>query len=248
MNRKALIIASPGKKGTDGYLPGVERDMKRYKEFLKSPLGGAWRDDEIAVLENPSKAIVDVNIILQSMADYSFTVFCGHGRHIGNPGSTYVQINDVTEIDSNLLRKGAEKHTLILDCCRVVYPTIVMDSVMAKRAAEGPTLNPQECRRFFDQRISECASGIVVMHACSLNETAGETSNEGGYFSSAIVKCSRSWHQNSDTDTEKQYSILSASRAFDLADTDVKARSGGRQNPTIEKPRVEKQFPFAVIA
>ncbi|KGC89758.1 caspase domain protein [Burkholderia pseudomallei] len=248
MNRKALIIASPGQRGSDGYLPGVELDMKLYESFLKSPLGGAWHDDEVIVLRDPSKAAVEAAIRAQQSADYSFTAFCGHGRHIGNPGSTHILISQGVEIDSNILRTGSLKHTLILDCCRVVQPTIVMDSVLAKRAATGPTLSADECRAYFDKRITECAKGLVVMHSCGINETAGETSNEGGYFSSATVRESKKWHQDSNVDTTKNYNVLSVSGVFDLATENVRTRSGRRQNPVIEKPRVEKHFPFAIIA
>jgi hypothetical protein len=37
MNRFALIIGSPGKIGTDGYLTGVPNDIKNYTEYQRWP-------------------------------------------------------------------------------------------------------------------------------------------------------------------------------------------------------------------
>ena len=49
MIRKALIIGNPGDAGSDRYCRGVDNDVQNLSVFLKSPAGGAWRDDEIAI-------------------------------------------------------------------------------------------------------------------------------------------------------------------------------------------------------
>lgn len=70
ISRKALIIGSPDKK-----IPGVNIDTANMNSFLKSAIGGAWKESEIINLTNPSKNIVISNINQLEKYDYSF-VFC----------------------------------------------------------------------------------------------------------------------------------------------------------------------------
>ena len=245
--RLALLIASPGTRGEDGYLPGTKADIDNYVRFLKSPLGGAWTNSEIVALTNPSKNEVDDVIRKQATVDYSFTTFSGHGRHVGTPGSTYIQLNKTTEIDSILLRKGSKKHTLVIDCCRVLHRTIAMDSAAVILEKRGISLSASECRKYFDEGIDDCASGLVVMVACTVNQTAGETSH-GGYYSGGLIEGAENWLSGKNTDTKNKYATLTVVAAHERAAESVISLSGGRQRPEIEKPRADKQFPFAIIA
>ena len=49
LSRKALLICNPGEDGAENYCKGVFVDVKRYRELLMSPIGGAWLDTEISV-------------------------------------------------------------------------------------------------------------------------------------------------------------------------------------------------------
>ena len=245
--RLALLISSPGINGEPDYLSGTKTDLDNYVRFLKSPLGGAWNESEIVALTNPSKIDVDAVIRRQANVDYSFTTFCGHGRHIGTPGSTFVQLNKSTELDSINLRKGAEKHTLVLDCCRVLEPLAIMDSAMDMMEKRGLSLSASECRKYFDKKIDACATGLVVMVACKVNETAGENIR-GGYYSGGLISGAKNWLTGNTTNTKDDYATLTVVAAHERAAESVISLSGGRQRPEIEKPRADKQFPFAIIA
>lgn len=57
---------------------------------------------------------------------------------------------------------------------------IVLEFVeVLMKAAAIAQLSPSECRRYYDKRIEECDIGLVVMYACSINETAGDDSSKG---------------------------------------------------------------------
>jgi hypothetical protein len=249
MTRRALIIANPGEKGKDGYCAGVEVDVSLYRDFLMSPSGGYWSHSEINVLHQPNVDTVKTIIKLQNLHDYSMTIFCGHGHFSSSSKSTVIQLKAGSYMDSNELRGGATKHTLILDCCReVMRPTrIVMDSV-AIMAKSMNTLNDRDCRKYYDKRIEDCAPGIIVCHACSVGETAGDSSSEGGFYSSSLIDAVESWQKETRVNTQENYKIFSVVSAHDRAQPSVIFKSGQRQHPQIEKPRSEKHFPFAIIA
>jgi hypothetical protein len=166
MNRKALIISNPGQQGTANFCAGVIKDVVNYRSFFLSPIGGLWRDFEILEMSRPTVAEVREKAKGLSRSDYAVVVFAGHGWYSTSLNSTGLELCDGQEIDSVELRSGAPKQTLILDCCRrksSAIPTKLTDSM--RFAKRGTTVNPEECRKFYDTCIGDCASGLVVMHA-----------------------------------------------------------------------------------
>src|ERR1017187_1682387 len=101
MTRKALIIANPGEEGKSGYCAGVLKDVNSYTRFLMSPIGGLWRADEIAVFHKPSRATTMAEVNSLASADYSITVFSGHGEHSSVSNSTIVELRPGTDLDSD---------------------------------------------------------------------------------------------------------------------------------------------------
>ena len=249
VNRKALIIGSPGVYGSESYLKGVAVDLKNYTDFFRSPLGGSWRQNEITVLQSPSKDSVINEIRALKSAEYSIVIFSGHGYHDGASNSTIVELSSSVSLDSKELKIGAPKHTLILDCCRQVYtPKLMFEDLakaMDKRAVQ---LSSDECRRYYDKHIADCANGIVTLYSCSVGESALDDASRGGVYLSSLLKVATQWLDQSSVDTSKNWNKLTVVGAHDRAELLVKQESGNRQNPNIQKPREEPYFPFAVIA
>ena len=247
-SRKALIIGAP-----DENIPGVNVDIKRLKDYFKSPVGGLWHDHEIITLLTPSSGTIRTYLSQLNSCDYSLVFFAGHGYHSIERKRTILHINKNETFDSLELRAGAQKHTLILDCCRKAESErrltksateAIFDSV------ERKILNPLECRKYFDQSIADCERGLVVMNACTVDETAGENNLEGGYYTSSLIDAGNEWAKKklSGIDLSRNFSILSTQSCHIAAVAQVKLLSGSRQNPSFESPRVEKKFPFAVVA
>jgi hypothetical protein len=245
MNRMAVLIASPCTEGTRDYLPGTIRDIEKYREFLLSPLGGAWKPEEITTLRNPSATKVASKASALTGADYGFVLFSGHGCHRGK--STWVLLNPSEEIDADQLRIGAPRQTLIVDCCRKTV-TEPLYEVLAKAHRMAPAyLHPGWCRTHYDMHIEKCGSYVAAMFACLRDETASETS-EGGYYADALLNAARDWLNNSDVDTATASAIFSVADAHEEARAQVRRQSGNRQNPDMGYARSGPQFPFAVIS
>lgn len=248
-SRKALIIGSPDEK-----IPGVNADIKNIKNYFKSPIGGLWYDHEITTLVSPLASKIRQEIELLKANDYSLIFFAGHGYHSIQKNRTILNINSHETLDSLEMRAGAKKHTLILDCCRkpqderrlakAKMEAMVFDSARSQK------LDPSACRQYFDKAISDCEAGIVVMNACSIDETAGESDTEGGYYTSSLIESAENWAGNrlASIDLQKNYATHSTQECHNVAAGKVKLLSGGRQNPTFESPRSEKKFPFSVVA
>ncbi|WP_354686361.1 caspase family protein [Cupriavidus necator] len=249
VSRKALIIGSPDEK-----IPGVKVDVENLKRFFMSPVGGLWYESEITTLITPSASDIRAEIEILKRKDYSLIFFAGHGYHSNQRGSTILHINSRETINSLELRVGAEKHTLILDCCRKREDEkrvlkAAMES-MTFDSARGQALTPAECRRYFEQDISRCDGGIVVMNSCAIDETAGESESAGGYYTSSLIGSANEWagKRLSNIDLTKLYATFSTQESHHAASARVKLLSGGRQTPAFEAPRAEKKFPFAVVA
>lgn len=249
ISRKALIIGAPDEK-----IPGVNLDIKNLSAFFKSPIGGSWYDKEITTLVSPSANDIRKQVELLRGYDYSLIFFAGHGYHSIERKRTILHINSKEILDSLELRTGAAKHSLIMDCCRKPESErrllkAIMDS-MCFTEAKTQQPNPTECRKYFNKAIGDCDNGLVVMNSCSIDETAGDSSSEGGYYTSSLIDSANDWaRKNLQTiDLTKDYSTLSTQQCHNWAAEQVKSLSGGRQNPTFESPRTEKKFPFAIIA
>lgn len=249
MGRKALIIGNPGKLGEPNYCDGVEKDLENYRSFLRSPVGGLWYDNEITVLLQPDAARTRAEIVAQVAADYSMTIFCGHGHYSTQSRSTIVELKPGVDLDSNELRRGADRHTLILDCCRAVaLAKRLVESLMAKAMKAEPVIHPSDCRKYFDQRLMLCPTGLVVLHACSVGETAGDSGTQGGYYSYSLLDGAVQWVRDTYVDTSRNTEFFSIVEAHEAAKRGVDTLSGGRQTPQIEKPRTSEYFPFAIIS
>ena len=79
MKIKALLIGAEG--SGDSYLPGVKQDINSFKNYLMSEDGGAWKDNEISILNSPSKLLLSLSLIniTAENNDFILIYFAGHG-------------------------------------------------------------------------------------------------------------------------------------------------------------------------
>lgn len=242
MKRSALIVLNPG--SGDNYCQGVEVDGKKYREFLTSPLGGAWTNDEITTLSTPDELTLQIELLKAKEAGYFFFVFAGHGCHSDDHNDTLIDLGKKL-FPLRRIRNTASRETIILDCCRERTSGVVLDSFMAKAAVLRSDLNALACRRAFDAHTLKCSETTVVMQACSIGQTAGDTP-EGGRYSRALLKSAKSWGQGKPSPYQitEIFSVAQVHAAAEQALLEQKVK----QKPTIEKPRSPLTFPFAVAA
>lgn len=251
MKRQALIISNPGEIGGENYCRGVLKDVENYRSFLRSAIGGAWKDTEIAEMPRPSAVDVELKVKALSAFDYVLIVFSGHGWHSTTLDSTVLTLRTGQEIASADLRLAATSQTIILDCCRVKHAGLpevrkrALDEMLAKSASR---FNREDCRRYYDKRIGECEGKLVVMYSCGADQTAADDDQRGGVYSYSLLEACNDFAEKSTVDISRGYEICSVVQAHEAAGTRVKLNSGSRQTPQIEKPRTSPYFPLCIVA
>lgn len=241
ITRKAIIISNPGEKGDEDYCEGVNKDIENYDAYLHSSTGGAWDSKEIKTLYKPRPKELRYAFEELPLCDYGLIVFSGHGHYSTRTQSTILSINGTDDYDSSeFYNTACLKLSIILDCCRKERYILREFAKAVEILEKSGSSNRYTCRRHYNERIEECDPGIVVMHACSINEYSYDDPERGGYYSSSLIHNAKKW-------AESDFGILSVSKTHIRACSDVIRMSGGRQHPQIEKPRsATKFFPFAV--
>ncbi|MDR3492161.1 MAG: caspase family protein [Gammaproteobacteria bacterium] len=247
--RRALLISNPGKEGAENFCKGVFVDIKKYKQFLTSPLGGAWLSSEIVHLDKPTSTQVDAEVYKLGSFGYTFILFTGHG-YFSNQ-TTMLELKENENYDSLNLRKFTTKRTILLDCCRkVVRPErifkVAMDS--AVESLNKRSLTTTECRKYFDKEIENCPDGNIVCYSCVKDEVSGDDGGNGGFYVSSLLEATNNWFKKNDVDLTKDYAKYSIAKAHDAAISLVARLSGDKQHPEITKARSAPYFPFAVMA
>ncbi|MBU0508778.1 caspase family protein [bacterium] len=243
MTRGSVIFGYPGELGQEDYCPGVLEDIEGYRRFLTSPNGGLWSENEIQQLTNASSGDVNRAIDRLEHVDYGLVVFSGHGSFASRTNTTVLQINRTSEIDHTELLRGAQRQTLILDCCRQPDERIVLEESIKKSAAAYVLSDASRCRVLFDESILACAPSRVVLYSCRISQVSIDTP-AGGLYSFSLVRHAMNWAARQG----QSRSVLSTVAAHNTAAITVGMRSNGTQTPVAEKPRSEPYFPFCVSA
>lgn len=178
MNRHALLIGN-----LDAV--GAQNDINNWKKFLRSGVGGAWNQNEIEVLINPSKVLLESRLFLikATAYDFVFVVYAGHG---GWQRSTILEINPQYETISETQLKGlAPREILTLDCCRGTSTTADVLNEAQLRMFSETTRSTIRAR--YDTRMMAASPQQVTLYACSIGESAYCT-NDGGYYTRNLIR------------------------------------------------------------
>ena len=258
MKRKAILIESSNVDGQQD-LPGARVDVKNWRSFLKSDLGGAWLDSEIVTLNKPYSQDVDESLKVDSDC-YSLVVFSGHGSD-GKILLNERWANNGYSI-ANLKPRG-NKGTVIIDSCRGVAE--VMNFSLAKAAfanesghavalhahhgravifASASTLSEsilnragiQTPRQKWENALAKDSNGVVQMLACSKGQDANEDPEAGGYYTSLLIQSADLWAINGSSAT-----IHTTKDAHDYAASKLPEN---QQKPEYSPSWLN--FPFAV--
>lgn len=249
MKRFGLIIANPGEEGRENYCEGVNKDVRNYENFLCSPVGGAWNKSEIHILQKPSSLEVLSAITQAKQADYAFIVFAGHGHYSADKRSTMLNLRPSVDIDSAVLRDGAKKQTVILDCCRKIERPMLVEKRAALAFADSAAsrMSTVNCRKYFDREVERCPNSLVLVHSCSIDQTAADDSGKGGLYSYNLIDSTNDWASSLSINSSLYFS-RSIVKTHEIAAAQVSRLSSNRQEPEIEKPRSEPYFPFGIVA
>lgn len=241
MKRKAIIIASPLRKGQSGFLPGVQYDAMNYATFLRSPLGGAWRSNEIEILVNPSKSQV-IETMFYTTGDYVFTAFSGHGGTDSKTKRSVLNINERESIWLSQLTAKASRQLAIVDTCSTYlnYGFPKEPQLIGDPFSPTSKLTLSQARYLFDHRVMASRRGWTVLHSSSPGEASIDT-EKGGVFSLSILKTAKIWEN-----MEGNGRFLPVSIAYSSSFMYLKKKLKANQTPRILHSGVNPNFPFAV--
>lgn len=199
MKRRALIITSPLTPDNASCIPGVLEDAKNFRNYLKSVRGGAWKDDEIVTMRNPTsqslyKYLKDINI---SRPDIFMLVFSGHGYISAASGNDVLLINDKQEIPVSHLETDAIRQINIFDACRKIrfdedfshYNDIGIGDIDIPAPAHHLKLS----RSIYNTIISKMPAGILDFYSTSIDDYSFVGQN-GSSFISALINAACNEH------------------------------------------------------
>lgn len=223
MKRSALLI------GNTGGLEGIGVDIERTASFLKSSLGGQWRDSEITKLFDPARKQVDeaLHRIRGERADYLFFLFTGHGCHYGQ---TELSLNDHEKLHESELNSLADRQLSIFDCCRVERQ--VIHKAFDARAV---TLESVETtRQRYESRIMQAAKQHAKLYACSVGEFSYD-SPQGAIYLANLLGAAASVASGHVT-VEEAHSVA---RAKTIAQA---TQNGNKQTPAAFQPKLPRDM------
>lgn len=212
--RHAILIESSMVDGED-HLPGAVKDVRSWQSFLTSNLGGAWDEGEISCLSMPTSESVARLIRLHSDG-YVFIAFSGHGfERVNRDGTTtkMLCLNDREKSVPTDAISPKKFATAIFDCCRgldfsILRAEVGMESYAcamdsAELANENFSQNSiiwqgrQACKKAFLSGLSRGEmSKTVNMFACSMNESANDNAEVGGYYTTLLIRGAMDWNLN----------------------------------------------------
>lgn len=239
MIRRALIIYCDNTKS--GKLEGPSQDNINLIKHLTDYRGGEWYSYEILSLKNPSKMQIDTAVIdFLNVADYSFTVFSGHGYINSDEEMQYLEVAD-GDISIQKLISKSDRQTLIIDACRGYFKPTNEDFIKASRDySESFTGDLVSTRLLFENSIMAAEKGISALFAASENESALDTDKGGAYLYS-LLKSSQGWYE-----AKNRESVLDIREAHTLGTKYMNIKFLTIQNPVIIPEKRLKYFPFSV--
>ncbi|MFN8116225.1 MAG: hypothetical protein U0W65_08930 [Bacteroidia bacterium] len=204
MERLALIIK--GLSHNEDELIADREYVATYARFFNSIAGGAWDDNEILILEEPS--IPDLSELVNKLKpDYAVTVLIGHGGI--KDGSQLFLLSKDTVIKPGQFTLNIDKQLIIVESCRTDASSIPFTDLENKipmykwGGYVRGQIDRQTSKYLFFEQLKSCDNGIVICNACSPYQTANNY-----YFSNSLLQ----FGQNLFLDTRYHY------RTFDILD------------------------------
>lgn len=234
MKIKALLIGAEG--SGDSYLPGVKQDINSFKNYLMSEDGGAWKDNEISILNSPSKLLLSLSLIniTAENNDFILIYFAGHGSFSQLEGRKFY-LNDKDYFTLNDVKNTCKKLLFIGDNCAKKEPLVISEKYEASVEDRQFDNMRVMAREKYLKWLGSCDNQKIYLFGCKEDEYSGET-DEGGHFTQALIN-----------ESKKTYKDLSVLEAFTLAKIKVQNRTEYEQNPTYTmNTRPLKVLPFKI--
>lgn len=227
IKRQALLISAAVNKNAGTHLPA---ELEATRQFLLSPSGGAWLENEILILRNPTQTLLTKQVA-ELNADYTITCFFGKSF----PGSTdrhFLVLPDSDYIEDTDLLNGSERQLVLIADEGSSSPIPFKNTV--PRPEEY-----QRARAMYNQWIEVSEAGKMIMHG-SEHSTSPTDGKEGGLFMRKLLQVAQSVVPTSNRFHLK--SILAAGHET----PDLLLEEGHEDGPAITWSEGNIKLPFAL--
>lgn len=228
MRRKAILISDNG--GVDNDISVTKEDIKNYRDFLMSNIGGAWINSEIETHKNPDSNII--NDLRNYEYDYTITMVSSHGGVKKENSKLYLYLNN-RWYDCIYFVNKSKRQLIIFDCCRTEEEDILIKQFSFKSPFK---ITPYLYRVKYNRYIETCGEGIIILYSCEVGQASGF--NElGSYFINSLISAAKDKIRTKD--------IVTVKEALELSKEYIKEYSTN-QIPEISQIKTNRYFPIAV--
>lgn len=263
--RRALIFGNMGVKEDEKseYIEGVNLDMNRFFNFIRSDEGGAWERTEIITFQpnEVNKTELIDRIKAEGHIDYWLIFFSGHGGS-DQRGNDYLEvIPEVLDDDwlcyiSEIVEAvGRTRMTLITDACRSFYP--IMESmgqpIIKCFSTGGVMLSPEriKCRDIYNLALQALPTpSYYIAQSCTRLEYSNDSGEYGGEYISALIEkgefMAKLTRIRKLRERDNQPRVLNLSYIHELASPVVIQKTFDTQHPTFRGPKSSRP-PFVVV-
>lgn len=237
ITRKAVLIGDNG--SPSNFLAGVEVDIRNYNDYLKSPIGGSWKDSEIALLVGKTGTEVK-NYISGLTEDYVFVAYSGHGGYKRSSSSTVIELRGQDYPESILINTNCSWQLNILDTCRsIIKEQPLVKGFSALNESLGTTTS--DTSAFFLKAFADVEKGLMKIYSAGIGEAAVEEPNEGGLYTYNQLKVSIDFGK-----TLGLGNYANINEVFNVTKPIVQRKSNNKQNPEFLAGRRRYFPPFAM--
>jgi len=179
--RRAIIISSPDEGGN--FLPGTLLDPVNVTNYLCSPRGGSWYDEEIILLDDPDWRTA-LSIVYNTVADYLLIYFTGHGGTLD--GKRVIKLKDGLIEDKQFILGSSPRQLMLVDACRNYLGAIggIPEAEDEYSSFTGESVS----RSLFDRYILNSHPGKMIVHATKKGFSAQEVNGLGGVFTYYLLE------------------------------------------------------------
>jgi hypothetical protein len=189
MKRIAVIIGSSLPISHPDHLRGVSEDVLNFKKFLISANGGAWEQDELIELINPSLREIEKAKHHQNNCDSALTFFSGHGCMKGR--ENYLDINSYDSINYLKLFPSAKRSLVVMDACRTDYAYEHLEGIYGLGLEFDKELR-RYAKAIYIAALSKTPHGRIAIFSTAANKPSMDTDN-GGAFTVELFSQTVAW-------------------------------------------------------
>lgn len=183
MKRLAILVGSWTEDDEKEFQQGIKADIQHFFSFLRSGIGGAWRQGvDLICLFNPTRKGLEDTIKQLEGCELGIVYFSGHGHHEFDYDMLNINSKDVFPVE--YLFGNAKRQFVITDSCRNLYANFV-GQISGLGELSFDCSNLEYARAVYNECILKSPYGRVLIQSSSKGQSSYATPS-GGDFSKRL--------------------------------------------------------------